>query len=106
MKHEWLVVPEGMCPLEVLANKGTEMKQAWIELDDAVLDELETYASMFIQKDNYVLLTCESEDVPETGMMLAKHSSLYEVVYIDSPDIDFTEPVNNPDRILTITMEE
>jgi len=106
MDFQWIVVERDECSLDVLSELGTKAATAWIEFDQSVVDDLRSFAHYFLEEDGYILALWEEQaSSPETSIILARTNDGYELICARAEDISFTEPVEDPDRILMFTMK-
>lgn len=107
MKKEIILVPQGKCPLDVLAEMGEQTRNAWIYLHDNACGVLESTADYSSFKYGCEKLTWrKTKDYPRTVIWLeANHKSEWaKVAAISADDIAFDRAANDPENIFFLKM--
>ena len=113
MKKDVTTVPKDKCPLDVLAELGERTRNAWIFLDANAIEKIASIAvdcctRPFVGFQEYSYFP----DFPETSIQIEMNPSedsdkvWWEVYCIESSDIAFHFPADDPAEIFFLKMEE
>ena len=108
-KAELIICPKGKCPLDLLADMGTEIVDAWILLHDNAVERLVKTVTDDIAGAEYRELYWDAtQEYPATAVYLDKGKQLdYHLVYkIRANDISFKDIPSTPEKIFLIKMQE
>lgn len=111
MKTEDLFVPTDKCPLDFLAEMGERIKNAWIFVDDTIIENLKKSNGVTRKKASLIgwTLTWEAtEDYPETKVEynIFYGTGWYVLNRIEADDIAYKEinHVREPSEIIRLKM--
>jgi len=106
MEHIMIIVPEDVCPLNVLAEMGEQTKNARIFLHRNVMEKLKQTADSVKEIPKYVeYFWNETEKYPKTILDVEKNElECLRVYRIYATDIAFSMEVENPDKMITLEM--
>ena len=108
MKKEVILIPKDKCPLDVIAELGSQARNAWIFLHDNAVTHLEETASYVSVNDECQKMTwCATKSYPATVLRIEKNAlSIWAKVYeIDASDIAFEKAPMDPENIFFLKMD-
>ncbi len=113
MKPEVTFVPKDKCPLDVLAEFGERTKNAWIFLHlnviaklNSIADDVGSYPFKGFQQYSWLADFHEASIQLELIPNEIPCKVWWKVYRIDSGDIEFHFPADDPDEIFFLKMEE
>ena len=107
MLKEVTLVPKDKCPLDVLAEIGTQTANAWIFLHKNAVEKLRTTADEIIDAVDFLKMYWSgTEKYPSTTILLEGTATWYKVSTIEADDIAFKQSVSDPEHIFFLQMEE
>ena len=105
MKKEVILVPKDKCPLDVLAEMGEKIRNAWIFIHKNAIEILCETAEDILVKEEGVLDAFWEH--PRTNIIVQAHKPVWSKVYeIKADDISFTVSTDDPEDIFFLKMEE
>lgn len=100
------VVPEGVCPLDVMATMGNELEDAWVYISTEVLNKLQKTSKCSTVEDGYSMEWPATPKYPKTQLVVKCDSPCWwSVVSVRASDIPYADRVPDPKTIIFITME-
>lgn len=100
------VVPEGVCPLDVMATMGDKLEDAWVYLSTEALNKLQKTAENSFVDGGFSMEWPATSEYPKTQLVVKSDSPCWwSVVSVRAADIPYGDRVNNPRTIIFITME-
>ena len=112
MKTEDLFVPTDKCPLDFLAEMGERIANAWIFVDDSVIENLKNSDGVTHERgDNCFFLSWEAtEEYPKTEVIYRdfEYTGWHYIIVIEADDIAFKKLDENkePEYIFRLKMAE
>jgi len=111
MEKEVIIVPKDKCALNVLAEMGEQIRNAWIFLHENAVEKLRKTADF---KPNYgdkmKFVWVETEDYPKTVLYFEKDEDaevVWKKVYrIEASDIAFEDSPKDPEFLFFLKMQE
>lgn len=109
MNFQRVMLMDGKCPLDYLAEQGEKTKSSWIFLSRNAVKAMEENAETNDTDGALLILGWKAtEDYPASnitlrGRSLCDENEWYELVRCDAEDIAFRAPANNPREIFFIT---
>jgi len=99
---EKIIVQKGQCPLETIAKKGEQTRNAWIFLNKDVIEHLKNTAIVVIEYNGF---TFNVHGRIVRVRHFADEWKVLEEVTIGEGIDEFKSVSNNPERIFIVEME-
>lgn len=112
MKTTTITVPKEKCPLDVLAEMGSQTSGAWIFFTENTAKTLKDSSDSNQQynDDTYILRWNATAEYPQTSAIIRECDLLglgifYHVLLIEATDIAFKSVTAFPDKLLILCMD-
>lgn len=102
-----IIVPEGQCPMDKLAELKEDSANAWIFFHESAIERIKESGEVTeLLHDAYEVEWKETDEHPATRMWVHRRRSDFdEVVLIEADDIAFTVPASNPEKLIYVYMD-
>ena len=104
MLKKVILVPKDKCPLDVLAEMGSQTANAWIFLHTNAVEKLRSTADTITTNGPLKMYWKETEKYPSTTILLEPKAKWYRVCHIKAEDIAFEYEPHDPKYIFFLKM--